>query len=478
MVFAFTGLLALIARAPTILSTSPVRNFVVARINERLNGRVSVASASIGWTTGIRLTDVRVFDSADRQILRVGRFSADLSLFPLFRGRFHLGKTIIEDFDFLAERDTSGTYNFQKLIKRSGNGVRPTIVAPTRVPRFDGDFHLANGNGAFRDARTGRGFNFSAFAGDVKISDINAPIENSLKIGVATSGGTEVAQFTADGTVQLAKDDALLAPQEMTIDEKLVFRANPTAAGMVTPGSRVRFARLTGELEIKVEHQQLMVAPKNVKLASVILTTAGGAHPIGDLTLDGQIGVAFEPLLGIIAGEPTGIGQIDRLRFSNFRIAALNSSVTLNGSLESPGSARNFKNFTAGFGYDAQVLWSTIKAVLPEQARRRIGNISMDGIHTRTFAVAGNLPAHLEFEQAILLLSIVGDLEFDHFKDRGTRETNVTAHVVLSRGQVQIYWPKSVAGELDDFGIEVPELWQLLSNLSAARAASMPSPAR
>src|SRR5205085_1956444 len=55
-------LLILLALAPTIASTGWARSIVVNKINQNLNGHVQIASWSLGWTGGVKLDGIKVFD--------------------------------------------------------------------------------------------------------------------------------------------------------------------------------------------------------------------------------------------------------------------------------------------------------------------------------------------------------------------------------------------------------------------------------
>src|SRR5262245_7251967 len=55
-------LLLLVALAPMIASTSPVRGIVVSKINEQLNGKLAVNDWSLGWTSGVKLNGVKIDD--------------------------------------------------------------------------------------------------------------------------------------------------------------------------------------------------------------------------------------------------------------------------------------------------------------------------------------------------------------------------------------------------------------------------------
>ena len=53
-------LILLIALLPTILSTSPMRKLVMARINAAMEGQAEVGQWSWGWTRGVHIRDLRL----------------------------------------------------------------------------------------------------------------------------------------------------------------------------------------------------------------------------------------------------------------------------------------------------------------------------------------------------------------------------------------------------------------------------------
>src|ERR1700734_1005231 len=79
-------LLVLVGLTPALLSTGAGRNFVVAKINKSINGRVEIRDWSLGWTSGVHVQDVKVFDLSNRPILDIPKFSTDLSLVAAMRG--------------------------------------------------------------------------------------------------------------------------------------------------------------------------------------------------------------------------------------------------------------------------------------------------------------------------------------------------------------------------------------------------------
>src|SRR5262245_560492 len=66
-------LILLIAMIPTIASTGPVRSFVLGKVNEQINGRVEIASWSVGWFSPTTVTGIKVYDENQQLILNVPR---------------------------------------------------------------------------------------------------------------------------------------------------------------------------------------------------------------------------------------------------------------------------------------------------------------------------------------------------------------------------------------------------------------------
>src|SRR5687768_9637647 len=62
VLFLLLGLLVLLL--PTLLGTGPGRSVVLGQVNPRLNGRLDVADWSLGWTSPITVSGLKVFDKA------------------------------------------------------------------------------------------------------------------------------------------------------------------------------------------------------------------------------------------------------------------------------------------------------------------------------------------------------------------------------------------------------------------------------
>src|SRR5437016_2746958 len=78
----------LVLLIPTIASMGWVRSIVVGKINDNLNGKVAIADWSIGWTGGIKVDGIKVFDDQNRQVLEIAHVSTQLSLVSAIKGKY------------------------------------------------------------------------------------------------------------------------------------------------------------------------------------------------------------------------------------------------------------------------------------------------------------------------------------------------------------------------------------------------------
>ena len=155
-------LLLLLLLAPTIASTSMVRSMVVNKINnDYLNGKLVIEDWSIGWTSGIKLTGVRLYDAGGSQLAEVPEVSTELSLLNAIHGNYKLGKTVIHADSFNFIRNADGTTNFSTLAKSNPSpapsnnqpaaaNAGPAPASP-KLPDASGDIELQQCRGAYTD---------------------------------------------------------------------------------------------------------------------------------------------------------------------------------------------------------------------------------------------------------------------------------------------------------------------------------------
>jgi hypothetical protein len=108
----------LVLLAPTIAGMGPVRSIVASQINDHVNGSVEIGDYSIGWTSGITASDVKVYDTQHNLILQLKKFTSGLSLLDLLKGNYALGDTSVDVSLDHAEVGADGQLNYLTLIKQ------------------------------------------------------------------------------------------------------------------------------------------------------------------------------------------------------------------------------------------------------------------------------------------------------------------------------------------------------------------------
>ncbi len=244
-------LILLVLLIPTIASTGMVRSIVVGKINDQLNGKLDIADWSLGWTSGVRIEGLKVVDADGKEVLSLKSLDAPVSLIGLARGNYDLHQVVIDGLDFHAVRETDGTLNFAKLAKTSpskGGGspnppanenkpsepanrpesgsAPPASARPgeTKLPDLRGEIVLKNCTGTIDDLQAKTTTQLTSLEADVKIPDINQPIEDSLDATLDNGKGA-AGKISASGKLLLVKNNVLLTDpaqfiREADIDQK------------------------------------------------------------------------------------------------------------------------------------------------------------------------------------------------------------------------------------------------------------------
>jgi len=91
LVAAALGLTLLIALTPTLVSSTPLLNWLARTAAADLDGQVEIGSASLGWFSPVVLENVAVTDPAGRPLLTIARVESSKSLAGFLRDRADLG---------------------------------------------------------------------------------------------------------------------------------------------------------------------------------------------------------------------------------------------------------------------------------------------------------------------------------------------------------------------------------------------------
>jgi len=220
------GLVVLVALlvvfAPAIASTGPVRSFVVGRVNNSLNGKVSVADWSLGWTGGIKVNGVKVFDHSNALILEVDRLTTQLSLLDAIRGNFNLGDTVIDLNLTNAKLDRQGRTNYEQLVKSKAPAARQPAESDA-LPNLSGRITVnlrgtIAGDGVPTPVHIEPGS-----TAILNIPSINSPIDDKINLKFRT-GDNPPGTLDLAGTVAAVQNNRVNI-EKLTADQKLQVAA-------------------------------------------------------------------------------------------------------------------------------------------------------------------------------------------------------------------------------------------------------------
>src|SRR5205085_10500792 len=121
-------LILLVIFLPQIAGMAFVRNIVVGRVSDNLNGKLAIADWHLGWTGGVVVQGVKIYDDRGTEILNIPRMSTQLSLINAIKGNYDLGDTKVEGpAEFFITVDKDGKTNLDRIAKTS-----PTEAAPEK----------------------------------------------------------------------------------------------------------------------------------------------------------------------------------------------------------------------------------------------------------------------------------------------------------------------------------------------------------
>lgn len=103
---------------PTLLSTAPVRRLVLRQVNDRIPGRVELASWSLGWFSGASLTGVVLRDAAGNPVAEVKSIAIATNLCGLMGRTKHLGQITIESPRLELKLHPDGGNNWLDALRR------------------------------------------------------------------------------------------------------------------------------------------------------------------------------------------------------------------------------------------------------------------------------------------------------------------------------------------------------------------------
>ena len=311
LVLGVGGLLLLVALAPTLLSTRPVVNLALKQVNQRLNGRVEVAGVSLGWTTGIKIDGLRVFDAAGVLVAQADHVACPMPLYKAIGGSFPLGHTVVDGLAVDAKYDSQGRLNLAQLAKAQPASATPPKAEPepaqpgqpSKLPDVSGDLELTNARGTI--SRPGQPTVYlTSLAASVKIPSINDPITDHVTATAKVGEQGPEGKLVLDGTAaaihgnRVALDSAVVH-QSGDLTGLALAALKPFVAGLDTLDGVV-----DGHLKLDVPDGKSATLDANLTATQKVV--AGGPLLHGDTFSTGTLTAAVPKLS---AAFPDGMGH-------------------------------------------------------------------------------------------------------------------------------------------------------------------------
>jgi hypothetical protein len=223
-------LIVLVLLGPTIAGTSPVRHYVLGKVNQNLNGSVAIEDWSISWTRGIEARGIKLLDDRGAEVASIARVRTGLALIDAIRGRYHLGETVVDEPNLeQLVIYPDGSNNLQKLVKESPGKPKsshePSEKEKSKTPLdVSGDIHINRLRALVHDQRTNQTIVVTPDSGmTLKLKGLAEPIENAAAIVLRIGSEGAPGSVKLNGVATLDNKGAGL----QSADEKLEVTALP-----------------------------------------------------------------------------------------------------------------------------------------------------------------------------------------------------------------------------------------------------------
>lgn len=269
-------LVILVALAPMIISTAAVRKVVIGKVNDNLNGRISLADWSIGWNSGVEIKGLEVKDAQGNVILSAPRVFTGLSLIDAAKGNYDLGTTVLENPTFHLTIDEDGKLNLSQLAKPSPQTPPKPASEKGSLPNIKGTIKIENPTGTVVAAGIPEVLKLNGGSVTIQIPSLNGQIADDIKL-VCAVGSKPEGTIALSGTINLLEDGEF-NPKTFKADQKLTIQNLDAAA--VTPFLKLANVDLqlsgmsNAQLAVKADGLNNLSADGDVKIADLSATGA------------------------------------------------------------------------------------------------------------------------------------------------------------------------------------------------------------
>lgn len=470
---------------PTLLSTPPGRSFLVARVNDRIPGKLEVGGLSVGWFSATRVEGLKLSDPSGKLVLDLPSLDTQLTLLDALCGKYHLGKSAIDVNLLDVERDATGVTNLQRALSeqpapaatQTASTPKPVATQPAAESREEktankpidasGDITLTIKNAHWKDPQAS--VDAAPTKAHVVFDTAGLPANISLETHVQAAGSAP-ASVTLNGTADLFHRQRIRPVHEMKLQGNAVVAQLDLGSlkGLLSSLGVTTLA--DGQLNANVNFdatQTTTVARGDVHVRNFILSgpsIKGDKLALNqvDLPLDVQLqseGLKIRKLDLVIAPTEQDLASKPDLALRIARNSMLNWSGENN-------------NATLNLEYDLARLTAIFKAYMPVDT-------TAEGRYTSQMKITGALSQDAGLQKLRELQMESTKIGFDHIKTGGFDLGKSEIALALAKGILTL-GPSRVpanGGELNLAGMvnlnKSPAVFELNQALDLAKGVQM-----
>lgn len=342
---------------PTLVGHTPLITWIAGKIAADVNGRVEVASASLGWFSPVRLYGVRIMDAEGEPVAEVAEACGDRVLTAMLWNTSNVGRFRLVGPKFTVVLHDQGS-NLEEVFAK--------YFAPGERKPIDVTLEIVEGTVSIADARNQRSWQIDQFALELtKPADRSRPWE--LKTSGVVSGGPRGGAFEV--AMRIQQSDRLAAGAGTEAGPREAEGAGPDWISVKTEGLSLalfepfarRFApglRMAGRLSAVAEGRWDVRRPDRhatLKTSAVV----EDVQLAGPMFGNDQPSLARARLDGAAVWKD-GAVQVDRLAVES-EIGVLN----LSGTLDPSGRA----SIRQGYEFNGRLDLPRLAAIFPDTLR-------------------------------------------------------------------------------------------------------------
>jgi hypothetical protein len=345
--------------APVVVSHTPLLNGILVRATAKLNGKVTVRSASLGWFSPISMDGVVILDHRGQTVAEIEHVSGDRMLSGIACNYHSLGRMRLQRPSLTLILRDDGS-NVEDLLAKCLADLGPP--ASGQGPSIDAQIELVDGQITIHHVRTGRSWQIDNVQASCLLSaDAGKPV--SVKVSGVVANRRRPGQFALSGTIYPApnppgKGDRHLlceapegrAPTEGWSRQKVPVTFSPPLASSTSPAQDSEILVRTDGLPLAVFGPLLTrLAPATRlggRLTSSLVCRADAA--LDRISLQGTLtGEELRLAASSLGADPLRIARLDvggkltwqdgRLEVEQLTAKSDLGELSVSGTLAGPG---------------------------------------------------------------------------------------------------------------------------------------------